>query len=136
MLHRTSTLGHPGEESMADHILVEKTEGVAIITMNRPEQLNAMNRRLNAELHEAVKHMNADDEVGCIVITGAGKRAFSAVGDIHEQREHDRKHTQAARDASTAARMRRSYEISACPQPTIVTVNRLAYGWLGVLATS
>src|SRR5438552_15673065 len=121
---------------MADHILVEKTEGVAIITMNRPEQLNAMNRRLNAELHEAVKHMNADDEVGCIVITGAGKRAFSAGGDIHEQREDDRKYTQAELDARTAVRTRGSYEISACPKPTIGMINGLAYGGAAVLASS
>src|SRR5438093_4440381 len=121
---------------MADHILVEKTEGVAIITMNRPEQLNAMNRRLNAELHEAVKHMNADDEVGCIVITGAGKRAFSAGGDIHEQREDDRKYTQAELDARTAVRTRGSYEIGASPKPTIGMINGLAYGGAGVLASS
>jgi len=79
---------------MADQVvLVEKTEGVAILTLNRPEQLNAMNAQLNAELREAVARMSADDEVGCIVITGAGKRAFSAGGDIHEQREDDRRYT-------------------------------------------
>ena len=50
-----------------EHILVDKEEGVAIITLNRPEVLNAMNRRLSTELHEAVGAMNADDEVGCIV---------------------------------------------------------------------
>ncbi len=121
---------------MADHILVEKTEGVAIITMNRPEQLNAMNQRLSAELHEAVKHMNADDEVGCIVITGAGHRAFSAGGDIHEQRENDQKYTQAELDARTAIRTRGSYEIGACPKPTIGMINGLAYGGAGVLASS
>src|SRR5436309_14388786 len=113
---------------MADHILVEKTEGVAIITMDRPEQLNAMNRRLNAELHKAVKHMNADDEVGCIVITGAGKRAFSAGGDIHEQREDDRKYTQAELDARMAVRTRGSYEIGGSPQPTIGTITGPASG--------
>src|SRR6266508_3649318 len=73
------------EEGMADCVLVEKSEGVAILTMNRPEQLNAMNAQLNTELHDAVVRMSADDEVGCIVITGAGTRAFSAGGDIHEQ---------------------------------------------------
>src|SRR6266446_6579659 len=63
---------------MADSILVEKTQGVAIVTMNRPEQLNAMNAQLGTELREAVTRMSADDDVGCIVITGAGDRAFSA----------------------------------------------------------
>jgi enoyl-CoA hydratase/carnithine racemase len=121
---------------MADYVLVEKVEGVAILTMNRPEQLNAMNARLSAELHDAVMRMATDDDVGCIVITGAGTRAFSAGGDIHEQREDDKRYTQAELDARTAVRMRGSYEISACPKPTIGMINGLAYGGAGVLASS
>jgi enoyl-CoA hydratase len=121
---------------MADHVLVEKTEGVAILTMNRPEVLNAMNHRLNVELHEAVMAMSADDDVGCIVITGAGQRAFSAGGDIHEQREDDRRSSQAELDTRAAARARAGYEISACPKPTIGMMNGLAYGGAGVLASS
>src|SRR5919197_2919778 len=99
MLHRVSFASHGQEAKMADYVLVEKTQGVAILTLNRPEQLNAMNQQLSAELHDAVMRMSADDEVGCIVITGAGNRAFSAGGDIHEQREDDRKYTQAELDA-------------------------------------
>jgi len=121
---------------MADSILVEKTQGVAIVTMNRPEQLNAMNAQLGAELREAVKRMSADDDVGCIVITGAGNRAFSAGGDIHEQREDDRRYTQAELDARNAIRARGSYEISACRKPTIGMMNGLAYGGAAVLASS
>jgi enoyl-CoA hydratase len=121
---------------MADYILVEKTQGVAILTLNRPEQLNAMNAQLNAELHEAVTRMSGDDEVGCIVITGAGNRAFSAGGDIHEQREDDRRYTQAELDARSAIRTRGSYEISVCPKPTIGMINGLAYGGAAVLASS
>jgi enoyl-CoA hydratase/carnithine racemase len=121
---------------MADFVLVEKTQGVAILTMNRPEQLNAMNQQLSAELHAAVSEMNADDEVGCLVITGSGTRAFSAGGDIHEQREDDKKYTQAELDARNAVRARGSYEIGACPKPTIGMINGLAYGGAGVLASS
>ena len=119
-----------------EHILVEKTEGVAILTMNRPEQLNAMNHRLSTELHDALARAVADDDVGCIVITGTGQRAFSAGGDIHEQRENDRKYTQAELDERNAARNRGSFEISACPKPTIGMINGLAYGGAGVLASS
>src|SRR3989449_5271932 len=97
---------------MADSILVEKTQGVAIITMNRPEQLNAMNAQLSTELHDTVRRMSADAEVGCLVITGAGNRAFSAGGDIHEQREDDRRYTQTELDARSAIRTRGSYERS------------------------
>jgi enoyl-CoA hydratase len=103
---------------MADYLLIEKSEGVAILTMNRLEQFNAMNYQLNTELHDAVTRISADNEVGCIVIIEAGQRAFSAGGDIHEQREDDQKYTQAELDARTAVRMRGSYEISACPKPT------------------
>jgi enoyl-CoA hydratase len=119
-----------------EHLLVEKTEGVAILTMNRPEQLNALNYRLSTELHDAVTRASEDDEVACIVITGAGKRAFSAGGDIHEQRADDQKYTQEELDARTAVRARGSYEISACPKPTIGMMNGLAYGGAGVLASS
>ena len=121
---------------MADHVLVEKSDGVAIITLNRPEQLNAMNHRLNVELHEAVQAMSDDDDVGCLVITGAGTRAFSAGGDIHEQREDDRRYGEAELDARSAVRARGSYEISACPKPTIGMINGLAYGGAAVLASS
>jgi enoyl-CoA hydratase len=121
---------------MADHVLVEKSDGVAILTMHRPEVLNAMNHQLTVELHGAVMAMSADADVGCIVITGAGQRAFSAGGDIHEQREDDRRYTQAELDARGALRARASYEIAACPKPTIGMINGLAYGGAGVLASS
>jgi enoyl-CoA hydratase/carnithine racemase len=119
-----------------EYILVEKTAGVAILTLHRPEQLNAMNRQLTAELHDAVSSMCADDAVGCIVITGTGTRAFSAGGDIHEQRQDDRTYTQEELEARSASRSRGSYEISACPKPTIGMMNGLAYGGAAVLASS
>jgi enoyl-CoA hydratase len=115
-----------------EHILVEIEDGVGILTLNRPDKLNAMNRRLSSELRDAVKAMDADDGVGCIVITGAG-RAFSAGGDIHEQREDDRNLTD---EQQEARRTRGSFEISASAKPTIGMMNGLAYGGAGVLASS
>ena len=119
-----------------DHILVNKEDGVAIITLNRPEVLNAMNRKLGTELHEAVLELNNDDEVGCIVLTGSGQRAFSAGGDIHEQRERAQNLTQEERDQEDAARVHHQYEISASPKPIIGMMNGLAYGGGSVLASS
>ena len=121
---------------MAEYVLVEKSHGVGILTMNRPAQLNAMNQQLGAELHDAVTRMAADDDVGCIVITGAGDRAFSAGGDIHEQRLDDQKYTQAELDARGTVRARASYDLAACPKPTIGMINGLAYGGASVLASS
>ena len=118
-----------------EHILVDREDGVGIVTLNRPDKLNAMNRKLSSELREAVKEFDADDAIGCIVITGAGERAFSAGGDIHEQREDDRRHTQQELDALRPPR-RGSYEIAASAKPTIGMINGLAYGGAAVLASS
>jgi enoyl-CoA hydratase/carnithine racemase len=117
-----------------DHILLDREDGVGIVTLNRPAVLNAMNRALSRELGEAVKALDADDDIGCIVITGAGERAFSAGGDIHEQREDDRRYSQEQLDAMSDPR--RSYEIAACRKPTIGMMNGLAYGGAAVLASS
>ena len=116
-----------------EHILVEIEDGVGILTLNRPDKLNAMNRCLSSELRDAVNTMDADDGVGCIVITGAG-RAFSAGGDIHEQRSDDARYSQAELDAMRSPR--NSYEISACTKPIIGMMNGLAYGGAAVLASS
>lgn len=117
-----------------EHILVEVEEGVAILTLNRPEKLNAMNRKLGQELHHAVKQMEVDDAVGCIVITGAGERAFSAGGDIHEQLSDDARYADEELDAIRDRK--RSYEIAACAKPTIGMMNGLAYGGAAVLSSS
>ena len=117
-----------------EHILVDIEDGVAIVTLNRPAQLNAMNRKLSQELHQAVKDMERDDRVGCIVITGAGERAFSAGGDIKEQLSDDAKLSDEELDG--LRNQKRSYEISACLKPTIGMMNGLAFGGAAVLASS
>src|SRR2546430_10551535 len=70
-----------------EHILAEREDGVGILTLNRPDVLNAMNRKLGVELLDAVKILEADDAIGCLVITGAGDKAFSAGGGIKERSE-------------------------------------------------
>jgi enoyl-CoA hydratase/carnithine racemase len=116
-----------------EHILSEIEDGVAIITLNRPNQMNAMNRKLVGELHDAVKKAEADDGVGCLVITGAGEKAFSAGGDIKEQLADDAKFTDEELDKR---RGRYSYEISACAKPVIGMINGIAYGGAAVLSSS
>src|SRR5437763_8031186 len=118
-----------------EHIVVDAEDGVGVVTLNRPDKLNAMNRLLSDELHDAVKGMGADDAIGCIVVTGAGDRAFSAGGDIHEQREDDRRYGEEELDARRPPR-RGNYEIAASAKPTIGMINGLAYGGAAVLASS
>src|SRR5712671_1216391 len=116
-----------------EHILVDIEDGVGIITLNRPEKLNAMNRRLAGEMHEAVGRLDADDAVGCIVLTGAG-RAFSAGGDIHEQLEDDARYSDEELDRM---RTRRGYlDISMSKKPNIGMMNGLAFGGAAVLSSS
>ena len=119
---------------MADYLLTETIDGVALLTLNRPDQLNALNRQLSAELHAAVTAAVADPAIGCIVITGAGQKAFSAGGDIHEQREDDRRYTAEELDKMRSGRT--SLEIATCTKPVIGMMNGLAYGGAAVLASS
>lgn len=63
-------------------LLVTKEEGVATIVLNRPQNMNAMNRELIEELAQAVDDVAQDDEVRAIIITGAGDRAFCVGGDL------------------------------------------------------
>ena len=123
------------EEAMAyETILLDREDGVGIITLNRPESLNAMNRALVAELADAMKALNADDAIGCIVVTGSGEKAFSAGGDIKEQLADDKRYTQEQQDAM--ATPRRGLDIAYSPKPTIGMMNGLAYGGASVLASS
>ena len=64
-------------------ILLEKKGPVALITLNRPEALNALNEQLMDELTEALLALEADDDIGVTVITGSDK-AFAAGADINE----------------------------------------------------
>ena len=118
-----------------EHLLVETEDRVSVITMNRPEVLNAMNHRLDEELHHAVMAANDDPGVGCIVITGSGERAFSAGGDIHEQRVHAKELSAEQQEASSLQYQQWMYEISTSPKPVIGMMNGLAYGGGAVLAS-
>jgi enoyl-CoA hydratase len=64
-------------------LIVEKTDGYALIRLNRPEALNAFNDKLMDELTDCVEALDGDDEVRCLVITGSEK-AFAAGADIKE----------------------------------------------------
>src|SRR5262245_13895622 len=66
-----------------EHILVETRGRVGIVRLNRPQALNALNSKLNAELGMAIAAFDADDGIGCILLAGSEK-AFAAGADIRE----------------------------------------------------
>jgi enoyl-CoA hydratase len=66
------------------YILVERDERVGIVTLNRPKELNALNNQLVSELANALEEFDRDEAIRCVVITGAGEKAFAAGADIKE----------------------------------------------------
>lgn len=105
-------------------VLVDTADGVATITLNRPRVLNALRARTYDMLIEALETANADPAVGVLVITGAGDRAFSAGGDITEQRRRtpESGHRHAQRLMRLAAALRHN------GKPVIAAVNGYAIG--------
>ncbi|MCB0442542.1 MAG: enoyl-CoA hydratase/isomerase family protein [Flavobacterium sp.] len=67
-----------------ENITIEKKENIAIVTINRPTKLNALNKATIQELHEGFKELNEDASVKAIIITGSGEKAFVAGADISE----------------------------------------------------
>lgn len=66
------------------NLLLERREKIAIITINRPDKLNALNRETIDELHDVLEQCDADKDVRVIIITGSGQKAFVAGADIAE----------------------------------------------------
>jgi enoyl-CoA hydratase len=69
---------------MAENVLLERRDRIAIITINRPDKLNALNIATRKELAEALDELRDDREIRVVVITGAGEKAFVAGADINE----------------------------------------------------
>lgn len=67
-----------------ENILIEKQDNIAIVTINRPTKLNALNKVTIQELHDGFEQLNKDKEVKAIIVTGRGEKAFVAGADISE----------------------------------------------------
>ena len=63
-------------------IIVEKADGIATITLNRPEKMNAYTRHMQSEIVAAMDDIDADDDIRAVIFTGAGERAFCAGADL------------------------------------------------------
>ncbi len=105
------------------NLTVEHADRIATITVNRPDKLNALNGETITELGQAMDELRADDAVGGVILTGAG-RAFVAGADIGELQSQD---VLGARARSTAGQdVFRRFETS--PKPVIAAVNGFALG--------
>jgi len=69
---------------MAENVLIERLDRVAIVTINRPDKLNALNIQTRLELSDALDDLREDDQIRVVIITGSGEKAFIAGADISE----------------------------------------------------
>lgn len=106
---------------MSENIKVERDGFVGIITLNRPEKLNAVTPEMADALSATVTDFNTDDDIRCVIITGAGERAFCAGSDIGTLDEYD---------TPWNFRNRPDYgdAIRALLKPSIAAVNGYAFG--------
>src|SRR2546428_10421927 len=72
------------EDTMPGFVRVEMEDRLAIVTINRPDALNALNSAVLRELSMVIEHLSMAADVGAIILTGAGDRAFVAGADIQE----------------------------------------------------
>ena len=103
-------------------LIIEKTDRVGVITLNRPEAMNALSRALRAALHDAVVGLSSDPEISVLVLTGAG-RAFTAGLDLKELGS-DPNGLGAAN--ATGAAENPVLAIRECPKPVIGAINGVA----------
>jgi enoyl-CoA hydratase/carnithine racemase len=95
---------------------IERRDGVAVVTLQRPEKRNALSIDLRVELAEAFKSLGEDEDVGCIVLTGAGP-AFCSGMDVTQfggDREHNRRLVETSTGAFEA--------VGSCPRPVVAVI--------------
>ena len=104
-------------------IKVTHTDGIAIVTLNRPEAMNALSRALRFELCEAMRSLAVDDDIRAIILTGSGTRAFTAGLDLKELGT-DTSNLGAATTQDAEENPVKAIEL--CPQPVIGAINGVA----------
>lgn len=112
---------------MEQHLIETIQEGVATLTLNRPERLNALSAPIMEGLLEALPRLAHDTAVGAIVLTGAG-RAFCAGGDVKRMAAEEVARSGAEAVALLRSRMEISRLLHEIPKPTIAMVNGAAAG--------
>ncbi len=105
-------------------ILFEKKNNYAIITLNRPDKMNALNKQMFDDIDHAVKNIELDRDVWALIITGSGEKAFAAGADIKELHESDSRSGKLFSEYGSYV-MRRVEELKI---PVIAAVNGFALG--------
>ncbi len=114
---------------MTDELLLSIEGGVAVLTLNRPERLNALTRAMLSDMRTHLAAIAEDPEIGCVVLTGSG-RAFCSGGDVRVQAANAGKSelSPEQRADQLRASMEASRLLHDMPKPTIAMVNGVAAG--------
>lgn len=116
---------------MSELVLKEQEGRVAILTINRPEKLNALNQQVRDDILDRLEVIARDDSVGAVIVTGAGEKSFIAGADISEF------HGRSPFDQREAMRAPRIYDVmSSFPKPVIAMINGFCLGGGCELAAS
>ncbi len=112
-------------------LLADVDDGVAVLTMNRPDRRNAMSEAMMAAMERVLREVEADDAVGCVMLTGAGG-AFCAGGDVKAMAERSAADRAQSLDAAVHRQRLRQRATSGrlwqMPKPTIAAIGGPAAG--------
>ena len=114
--------GGPPRDAPEPAVLVESRDGIAVVTLNRPEVRNAINQEVVRGLGEALESLAADPATRVLILTGTGGAAFASGADIRELRE--RRGADALRGINSTLFRR----VEGFPCPTIAAVRGVALG--------
>jgi enoyl-CoA hydratase/carnithine racemase len=107
-------------------ILVSRNETIATVTLNHPERLNALNKTMWERLGETMREVSADDSLRCVVLRGAGEKAFAAGADISEFATERADAKQAKRYGDLIHETMQS--VGRCRHPTLAMIHGACVG--------
>jgi len=108
-----------------EFLLLEKNAGIALLTINRPQQLNALNKQTLSEINVAFESLREDDAVKVVILTGSGEKAFVAGADIKEFAHFS---GEEGSELAKEGHMTVFNLIEEFPKPVIAAVNGFALG--------